>query len=198
MEASKSGCPASDIEDERLSCCLLANVEKLRLPEGFAFAAPEPSLIESCMTLGALSRAFFSSSRICLSCQSRIRRAQLQANRTSCTGVPWPRSGPSPPVIAAIFAASSLTCSCCCMLGPTAGSPSALGSLPGLLVLLLSAKKRHAAGLWKFARKAAVGLWRMGRVRKAENGFIGGIVDVLGWRRPCVVVCTYARGGDWK
>jgi hypothetical protein len=94
-------------------------------------------------------------------------------------------------VISAIFAASSLTCSCCCMLGPTAGSPSALGSLPGLFVLLaLSAKVRYAAGLWKFARKAAVGLWRMGRVRKAENGFIGGIVDVLGWRRPCVVVCT--------
>jgi len=93
--------------------------------------------------------------------------------------VPWPRSGPSLPVIEAIFAASSLTCSCCCMLGPTGGSPSALGSLPGLFVLLLSAKVRHAAGLAKFARKAAVGLWRMGRVRKAENGFIGGIVDVL-------------------
>jgi hypothetical protein len=46
---------------------------------------------------------------------------------------------------------------------------------------------RHAAGLWKFARKAAVGLWRMGRVRKAENGFIGGIVDVLGWCGPCLV-----------
>jgi hypothetical protein len=63
MEASNSGCPP-DI-DERSSCCFLANVEKVRLPEGFAFAAPEPSLIESCMTLGALSRAFFSSSRIC-------------------------------------------------------------------------------------------------------------------------------------
>jgi len=64
MDASKPGCPAPDIDDERSSCCLLANVEKLRLPEGFAFAAPEPSLIESCMTLGAFSRTFFSSSRI--------------------------------------------------------------------------------------------------------------------------------------
>ena len=62
IEASNSGCPDTD---ERSSCCLLANVEKLRLPEGFAFAAPWPSLIESCMTLGAFSRTFFSSSRIC-------------------------------------------------------------------------------------------------------------------------------------
>ena len=39
---------------------------------------------------------------------------------TSCTGVPCERSGPSVPVIFAILAASSLTCSCCFMLGPTA------------------------------------------------------------------------------
>lgn len=99
-------------------------------------------------------------------------------------------SGPSPPVIFAIFAASSLTCSCCCMFGPTGCSPSALGSLPGLLVLALSAKRR-AAGLWKL-RKAAVGFERSGRVRRVENGFIGGIVEVLG----CVLAVSCARKGS--
>jgi hypothetical protein len=62
MEASKSTGP----DWERSPCCLLAKVEKVRLPEGFALAAPWPFFIESCMTWGACSRIFFSSSRICL------------------------------------------------------------------------------------------------------------------------------------
>ena len=110
---SSAGSMAAVVVWGSTSILLREVVEKERVPPGFVFGlAPAEPLFASC----------FSTSGACL-------RASLSSFRISCTGVPCSISGPSFPIEVAIFDASSLTCSPCCVLGPIRPW-GASGSLP--------------------------------------------------------------------